>query len=98
MAAGDAVAAGEVNDDTELLFGKLKRLKWPQRQWIFPLKMVIFHGYLKLPEGINDDSGIQNLNTDLPLFVVRNLAKRGEHISLATGHRSRDLNETTRTS
>ena len=27
-------------------------------QWVFPLKMVIFHSYVKLPEGISLRSGI----------------------------------------
>ena len=26
--------------------------KWPFSSWIFPLKMVIFHSYVSLPEGI----------------------------------------------
>jgi len=26
--------------------------KWPFKQWIFPLKIVIFHSYVTLPEGI----------------------------------------------
>ena len=27
-------------------------LKWLQKQWIYPLKMVIFHSYVRLSEGI----------------------------------------------
>jgi len=29
----------------------LHPVKWPQKSWIFPLKMVIFHSYVSLPEG-----------------------------------------------
>ena len=38
--------------------------------WIFPLKMVIFHSYVSLPEGIlnfqNDGSAVHETFTDTP--------------------------------
>ena len=37
--------------------------KWPLNSWNFPLKMVIFHSYVSLPEG--DDSNDNNPDNDI---------------------------------
>ena len=55
-------------------------------KWIFPLKMVIFHGYVSLPEGIHQLNGMRRGRSQQKLLdLTKNLNK--EMINLKVKHK-----------